>query len=222
MRLKCRLMQVLKVKVQAMKVELKSIVSKKTGNIELADSVFGIVPREDIVARVIKWQLAKRRAGTHKVKSRSEIAKTGAKMFRQKGTGRARHGSGSVVQFRGGGVAHGPVVRDHGHDLPKKVRKLGLRSVLSAKAASGKLLIVDKLQSDGKTASLRAKLYALGVSNALIIGDENLDSQFAQAAANIPLVDVLPSQGINVYDAVRRDMLVMTKEAVNYVEERLK
>ena len=222
MRLKCRLMQVLKMKVQVMKVELKSIVNKKTSNIELADSVFGIVPREDIVARVIKWQLAKRRAGTHKVKSRSEIAKTGAKMFRQKGTGRARHGSGSVVQFRGGGVAHGPVVRDHGHDLPKKVRKLGLRSVLSAKAASGKLLIVDKLQSDGKTASLRAKLHALGVSNALIIGDEKLDNQFAQAAANIPLVDVLPSQGINVYDAVRRDMLVMTKEAVNYVEERLK
>ena len=215
-------MQVLKMKVQMMKVELKSIVNKKTGNIELADSVFGIVPREDIVARVVKWQLAKRRAGTHKVKSRSEIAKTGAKMFRQKGTGRARHGSGSVVQFRGGGVAHGPVVRDHGHDLPKKVRKLGLRSVLSAKAASGKLLIVDKLQSDGKTASLRAKLHALGVSNALIIGDEKLDNQFAQAAANIPLVDVLPSQGINVYDAVRRDMLVMTKEAVNYVEERLK
>ena len=117
---------------------------------------------------------------------------------------------------------HGPVVRDHGHDLPKKVRKLGLRSVLSAKAASGKLLIVDKLQSDGKTASLRAKLHALGVSNALIIGDEKLDNQFAQAAANIPLVDVLPSQGINVYDAVRRDILVMTKEAVNYVEERLK
>ncbi len=209
-------------KVQAMKVELKSIGNKKTGNIELADSVFGIVPREDIVARVIKWQLAKRRAGTHKVKSRSEIAKTGAKMFRQKGTGRARHGAGSVVQFRGGGVVHGPVVRGHGHDLPKKVRKLGLRSVLSAKAASGKLLIVDKLQSDGKTASLRAKLHALGVSNALIIGDDNLDIQFTQAAANIPLVDVLPSQGINVYDAVRRDMLVMTKEAVNYVEERLK
>ena len=209
-------------KVQAMKVELKSIVNKKTGNIELADSVFGIVPREDIIARVIKWQLAKRRAGTHKVKSRSEIAKTGAKMFRQKGTGRARHGPSSVVQFRGGGVVHGPVVRDHGHYLPKKVRKLGLRSVLSAKVASGKLLILDKLQSDGKTASLRAKLYALGVSNALIIGDEKLDNQFAQAAANIPLVDVLPSQGINVYDAVRRDMLVMTKEAVKNVEERLK
>lgn len=205
-----------------MKVELKSIGSKKSGNIELADTVFGITPREDIVARVIKWQLAKRRAGTHKVKSRSEIAKTGAKMFRQKGTGRARHGPASVVQFRGGGVVHGPVVRDHGHDLPKKVRKLGLRSVLSAKAAAGKLIIVDKLQSDGKTASLKSKLNSLGASNALVIGGETLETNFMRAASNIPLVDVLPSQGLNVYDAVRRDMLVMTKEAVSFTEERLK
>ena len=205
-----------------MKVELKSIGSKKSGNIELADSVFGITPREDIVARVIKWQLAKRRAGTHKVKSRSEIAKTGAKMFRQKGTGRARHGPASVVQFRGGGVVHGPVVRDHGHDLPKKVRKLGLRSVLSAKAAAGKLIVVDKLQSDGKTASLKSKLNSLGASNALVIGGETLEINFMRAASNIPLVDVLPSQGLNVYDAVRRDMLVMTKEAVSFTEERLK
>ncbi len=205
-----------------MKVELKSIGSKKSGNIELADTVFGITPREDIVARVIKWQLAKRRAGTHKVKSRSEIAKTGAKMFRQKGTGRARHGPASVVQFRGGSVVHGPVVRDHGHDLPKKVRKLGLRSVLSAKAAAGKLIIVDKLQSDGKTASLKSKLDSLGASNALVIGGETLEINFMRAASNIPLVDVLPSQGLNVYDAVRRDMLVMTKEAVSFTEERLK
>ena len=205
-----------------MKAELKSIANKKTSNIELADSVFGITPREDIIARVVKWQLAKRRAGTHKVKSRSEIAKTGAKMFRQKGTGRARHGAASVVQFRGGGVVHGPVVRDHGHDLPKKVRKLGLRSVLSAKAASGKLIIVDNLESDGKTASLKAKLTGLGVSNALVIGGETLENGFVRAAANIPLIDVLPSQGLNVYDAVRRDVLVMTKDAVDFVEERLK
>ena len=205
-----------------MKAELKSIGNKKTSNIELADSVFGITPREDIIARVVKWQLAKRRAGTHKVKSRSEIAKTGAKMFRQKGTGRARHGAASVVQFRGGGVVHGPVVRDHGHDLPKKVRKLGLRSVLSAKAASGKLIIVDNLESDGKTASLKAKLTGLGVSNALVIGGETLENRFVHAAANIPLIDVLPSQGLNVYDAVRRDVLVMTKDAVDFVEERLK
>ncbi|CAI8300164.1 MAG: 50S ribosomal protein L4 [SAR116 cluster bacterium] len=205
-----------------MKAELKSIGNKKTSNIELADSVFGITPREDIIARVVKWQLAKRRAGTHKVKSRSEIAKTGAKMFRQKGTGRARHGAASVVQFRGGGVVHGPVVRDHGHDLPKKVRKLGLRSVLSAKAASGKLIIVDNLESDGKTASLKAKLTGLGVSNALVIGGETLENGFVRAAANIPLIDVLPSQGLNVYDAVRRDVLVMTKDAVDFIEERLK
>jgi len=205
-----------------MKAELKSIGNKKTSNIELADSIFGITPREDIIARVVKWQLAKRRAGTHKVKSRSEIAKTGAKMFRQKGTGRARHGAASVVQFRGGGVVHGPVVRDHGHDLPKKVRKLGLRSVLSAKAASGKLIIVDNLESDGKTASLKAKLTGLGVSNALVIGGETLENGFVRAAANIPLIDVLPSQGLNVYDAVRRDVLVMTKDAVDFIEERLK
>ncbi|MEK9639489.1 MAG: 50S ribosomal protein L4 [Alphaproteobacteria bacterium] len=205
-----------------MKAELKSIGNKKTSNIELADSIFGITPREDIIARVVKWQLAKRRAGTHKVKSRSEIAKTGAKMFRQKGTGRARHGAASVVQFRGGGVVHGPVVRDHGHDLPKKVRKLGLRSVLSAKAASGKLIIVDNLESDGKTASLKAKLTGLGISNALVIGGETLENGFVRAAANIPLIDVLPSQGLNVYDAVRRDVLVMTKDAVEFIEERLK
>ena len=205
-----------------MKAELKSIGNKKTSNIELADSVFGITPREDIIARVVKWQLAKRRAGTHKVKSRSEIAKTGAKMFRQKGTGRARHGAASVVQFRGGGVVHGPVVRDHGHELPKKVRKLGLRSVLSAKAASGKLIIVDNLESDGKTASLKTKLTGLGVSNALVIGGETLENGFVRAAANIPLIDVLPSQGLNVYDAVRRDVLVMTKDAVDFIEERLK
>ena len=205
-----------------MKAELKSIANKKSGNIELNDSVFGITPREDIIARVIKWQLAKRRAGTHKVKSRSEIAKTGAKMFRQKGTGRARHGAASVVQFRGGGVVHGPVVRNHSHMLPKKVRKLGLRSVLSAKAASGKLVIVDKLESDGKTASLKAKLNGLGVANALVIGGETLENEFVRAAANIPLIDVLPCPGLNVYDAVRRDVLVMTKDAVSFVEERLK
>ena len=205
-----------------MKVELKSIGNKKSGNIELADNIFGINPREDIVARVIKWQLAKRRAGTHKVKSRSEIAKTGAKIFRQKGTGRARHGPASVVQFRGGGVVHGPVVREHGHNLPKKIRKLGLRSVLSAKAATGKLIIVDKLQSDGKTASLKSKLTTLGVSNALVVGGATLEVEFIRAASNIPLIDVLPFQGLNVYDAVRHDMLVITKEAVSFIEERLK
>ncbi len=205
-----------------MQVELKSIANKKSGNIELPDTIFAIKPREDIIARVVKWQLAKRRLGTHKVKSRSEVSKTGAKMFRQKGTGRARHGPASVVQFRGGGVVHGPVVRGHGHDLPKKVRKLGLRSILSAKAAAGKLIIIDKLQSDGKTATLKAKLKSLGASNALVVGGETLETEFVRAASNIPLIDVLPSQGLNVYDVVRRDTLIMTKEAVGFTEERLK
>ena len=205
-----------------MQVELKSIANKKSGNIELPDTIFAIKPREDIIARVVKWQLAKRRLGTHKVKSRSEVSKTGAKMFRQKGTGRARHGPASVVQFRGGGVVHGPVVRSHGHELPKKVRKLGLRSILSAKAAAGKLIIIDKLQSDGRTATLKAKLNSLGASNALVVGGETLETEFVRAASNIPLIDVLPSQGLNVYDVVRRDTLIMTKEAVGFTEERLK
>jgi len=205
-----------------MKAELKSIDNKKAGSIDLSDDVFGIAPREDIIARVVKWQLAKRRAGTHKVKSRSEIARTGAKMFKQKGTGRARHGPGSVVQFRGGGVVHGPTPRDHGHDLPKKVRKLGLRSVLSAKAAAGKLIILDSLASDGKTSSFKATLSGLGAINALLIGGEVLDDGVVRAASNIPLIDVLPSQGLNVYDVVRRDVLIMTKEAVDFIEGRLK
>ena len=162
------------------------------------------------------------RAGTHKVKGRSEIARTGAKMFRQKGTGNARHGPASVVQFRGGGVVHGPVVRDHGFSLPKKVRKLGLKSVISAKAADGKMIIVDALKSAGKTAELRGKLNKLGAENALIIGGAELDEAFVKAASNIPHVDVLPQQGINVYDILRRDVLVLSKDAAAHLEERLK
>ena len=135
-----------------MKIDVKTIDNKAAGGITLADAVFGVAPRADIVARVVKWQLAKRRAGTHKVKSRAEVAITTAKMFKQKGTGRARHGSAAVVQFRGGGVVHGPVVRDHGHALPKKVRQLGLRSALSTKATEGKLLVLDSLTSTGKSA----------------------------------------------------------------------
>ena len=205
-----------------MKVEVKTIDNRKKGDIELSDSIFGIEPRADIVARVVKWQLAKRRAGTHQVKERSDVSKTGAKMFRQKGTGRARAGNGSVSQFRGGGVVHGPVVRDHGHSLPKKVRKLGMRSVLSAKMAAGQLIILDDAKSDGKTAVLRAKLAKLGVTNALVLTGETVDSGFSRAASNIPLVDVLPQQGANVYDMVRRDVLVLSRDAANYLEERLK
>ena len=209
-----------------MKIDVKTIDNKAAGDITLADAVFGVAPRTDIVARVVKWQLAKRRAGTHKVKSRAEVAITTAKMFKQKGTGRARHGSAAVVQFRGGGVVHGPVVRDHGHVLPKKVRQLGLRSALSTKAAEGKLLILDSLASTGKaagkTAKLREQLVKLGVENALIIGGAELDASFVKAARNIPLVDVLPQQGINVYDILRRDVLVLSKDAAAHLEERLK
>jgi len=208
--------------MRLMKVEVKTIDNRKKGDIELSDSIFGIEPRADIVARVVKWQLAKRRAGTHQVKERSDVSKTGAKMFRQKGTGRARAGNGSVSQFRGGGVVHGPVVRDHGHSLPKKVRKLGMRSVLSAKMAAGQLIILDDAKSDGKTAVLRAKLAKLGVTNALVLTGETVDSGFSRAASNIPLVDVLPQQGANVYDMVRRDVLVLSRDAANYLEERLK
>ena len=209
-----------------MKLDVKTLDNKAAGNITLSDEVFGIAMRSDIVARVVKWQLAKRRAGTHKVKSRSEVAMTTAKMFKQKGTGRARHGSAAVVQFRGGGVVHGPVVRDHGHALPKKVRQLGLRCALSSKASKGKLLVIDSLastgKSAGKTAKLRDQLAKLGADNALIVGGAELDSAFVNAARNIPLVDVLPQQGINVYDILRRDVLVLSKDAATYLEERLK
>ena len=209
-----------------MKLDVKTMDNKPAGNMTLADEVFGVALRSDIVARVVKWQLAKRRAGTHKVKSRSEVAMTTAKMFKQKGTGRARHGTAAVVQFRGGGVVHGPVVRDHGHALPKKVRQLGLRSALSSKAAEGKLLVVDDLastgKSAGKTAKLRDQLTKLGANNALIVGGVELDTAFVNAARNIPLVDVLPQQGINVYDILRRDVLVLSKDAAAHLEERLK
>ncbi len=205
-----------------MKINVVALDSKKAGSVDVSDSIFGIEPRADIVARVVKWQLAKRRAGTHKVKGRSEIAKTKAKMYNQKGTGRARHGAASVVQFRGGGVVHGPVVRSHGHSLNKKVRSLGMKSALSAKQAAGKLIVVDSLAADGKTASLKAQLSALGATNALIIGGEKVDEMFGRAAANIAHIDVLPQQGINVYDVIRRDTLVLSKDAVAYLEERLK
>ena len=205
-----------------MKINVVALDSKKAGSINVSDSIFAIEPRADIVARVVKWQLAKRRAGTHKVKGRSEIARTKAKMYNQKGTGRARHGAASVVQFRGGGVVHGPVVRSHGHSLNKKIRNLGLRSALSAKQAAGKIIVLDELKADGKTAALKAQLTKLGAANALIIGGENVDENFGRAAANIAHIDVLPQQGINVYDVIRRDMLVLTKDAVAYLEERLK
>jgi large subunit ribosomal protein L4 len=204
-----------------MKISVKTLENKAAGDVTINDDVFGIDPRNDIMARVVNWQLAKRRAGSHKVKIRSEIARTGAKFGRQKGGGRARHGAASSNIFRGGGVVHGPVVRDHGFSLQKKVRQLGLKSALSTKAREGKLVILDKLSSDGKTATLRTKLAKCGINNALIIGGAEIDEMFSRAASNIPLLDVLPQQGINVYDILRRDTLVLTKDSVAHLEERL-
>ena len=204
-----------------MKLAVKTLENKAAGDISLADDVFGIEPRDDIMARVVKWQLAKRRAGTHKAKIRSEVNLTGAKAIAQKGTGRARRGALSTNIYRGGGVVHGPVVRDHGYQLQKKVRMLGLRSALSVKAKEGKLVVLDALNGDGKTASLKSKLGKLGLDNALIIGGSELDEKFQRAASNIPNVDVLPQQGINVYDILRRDVLVLTKDSAAHLEERL-
>jgi large subunit ribosomal protein L4 len=172
---------------------------------------------------MVNYQLAKRRAGTHKAKSRSEVQGTTKKAYKQKGTGRARHGSLRVVQYRGGGVVFGPVVRDHGHSLTKKVRKLAMKSALSAKQADGKLVILDEVKlGDGKTKGLIEKLGKLGLSNALIVGGAAIDDNFARAARNVAMIDVLPTQGANVYDILRRDTLVLTREAVQTLEARLK
>jgi large subunit ribosomal protein L4 len=205
-----------------MKLSVKSLDAKDVGEIELNDSIFGIEPRRDILARVVNWQLAKRRAGTHKVKLVGDISGTTAKPFRQKGTGRARQGSARAVQFRGGATAHGPVVRSHAHDLPKKVRRLGLKCALSAKQAEGKLIVLDKTDGSGKTKDLIKQFDALGWSSVLVIEGPEVNVSFARAARNIPKVDVLPQHGVNVYDILRRDTLVLTRDAVEHLEARLK
>ena len=206
-----------------MKSKVVTLDNKAAGDIELDDAVFGAEVRKDILARMVNYQLAKRRAGTHKAKTRSDVSGTTRKPFRQKGTGRARQGSIRAAQFRGGGIVFGPVVRDHGHSLTKKVRRLALKSALSAKQADGKLIILDEVKlSEGKTRALLDKLGKLGLSNALIVGGAEIDGNFARAAQNITMIDVLPTQGANVYDILRRDTLVLTREAVETLEARLK
>jgi len=206
-----------------MKCPVTTLDNKASGEIDLDDAIFGLTPRRDLLARMVNWQLAKRRAGTHKVKNRSEIARTGAKIYRQKGTGRARHGAAKVNIFRGGGRAFGPKPRDHAHKLPKKVRRLALCNALSAKAADGKLIVLDAAKlAEGKTAEIARKFGALGWSSVLLIDGATLDEGFARAARNIPGVDVLPQQGANVYDILRRDTLVLTKDAVQALEARLR
>jgi len=205
-----------------MKLNVTTIDGAEAGEIELADAIFGGPVRKDILQRCVVWQLSRRQQGTHKTKGRSEVTATAKKMYAQKGTGRARHGNEAAPQFRGGGKAFGPVVRSHASDLPKKVRKLALRTALSAKAAEGKLIVVDAAAlSEPKTAQLKTNFGKLGISSALVIGGAEIDSNFARAAANIAHVDVLPQQGANVYDILRRDTLVLTKDAVKHLEERL-
>jgi large subunit ribosomal protein L4 len=206
-----------------MELEVKTLDGGSAGTVALADEIFGLEPRADILHRVVRWQLAKRQAGTHHAMTRNEVNRTGKKMYRQKGTGGARHGDKKAPQFRGGGKAFGPVPRSHEHDLPKKVRVLGLKLALSAKAAGASILVIDSASTDvAKTKALREKLTALGLTNALIVDGAEPQEAFRLAARAIPDVDVLPIQGINVYDILRRDTLVLTKAAVSALEERFK
>ncbi len=206
-----------------MELKVMSLDGNASGSVDLPDAIFGLEPRPDILQRCVTWQLAKRRAGTHKVKNRAEIWRTGKKLYRQKGTGSARHGSARVNLFRGGGRSFGPVVRSHAIDLPKKVRALALKHALSAKAKDGGIIVVDKATVEGgKTKTLAANFEKLGLKNVLIIDGAAVDVGFAQAARNIPGVDVLPVQGINVYDILRRRQLVLTKAALEALEARFK
>jgi large subunit ribosomal protein L4 len=206
-----------------MKLQVTSLDNQAVGDIDLADEVFALPVRRDILARMVNWQLAKRRAGTHKTKGISDISGTTKKPWRQKGTGRARQGSLRSPQFRGGAVIFGPVVRSHEFGLQKKVRRLALKTALSAKQAEGKLVVLDKAQADApKTSVLADRFRALGWDSVLIIDGPALDENFARAARNLPKVDVLPQQGANVYDILRRDTLVLTRDAVAALEARLK
>ncbi len=206
-----------------MKLQIFSLENKEVGSIELAEEIFGLPVRRDILARMVNWQLAKRRAGTHKTKGVSDISGTTKKPWRQKGTGRARQGSLRSPQFRGGAVIFGPVVRSHEFGLQKKVRRLALKTALSAKQAEGKLVVLDRAAVEApKTSALAERFRALGWDSVLIIGGAVLDENFARAARNIPKVDVLPQQGANVYDILRRDTLVLTQDAVQALEARLR
>ncbi|MGL4322604.1 MAG: 50S ribosomal protein L4 [Beijerinckiaceae bacterium] len=206
-----------------MKLDVTTFEGKKTGSVELNDAIFGLEPRTDILHRVVRWQMAKRQVGSHKTLGRSDINRTTKKLYKQKGTGGARHGAASAPQFRGGGRAFGPVVRSHAHDLPKKVRALGLKHALSSKAKSASIIVVDDAKvNEPKTKALIATFGKLGLGSVLIIGGAELDLNFTRAARNIPHVDVLPVQGINVYDIMRREKLVLTKAAIDALEARFK
>ncbi len=206
-----------------MKCKIISLDNKEVGDVDLDESVFGLPLRADLLSRMVNWQLAKRRAGTHKTKGVSEVRGTTAKPFRQKGTGRARAGSLRSPQFRGGAVIFGPVVRSHAFKLQKKVRKLALKTALSRKQADGKLVVLDTTKlANPKTKELVQRLEKLGWSSVLVIDGPEVDQNFKRAASNVPGIDVLPQQGINVYDVLRRDTLVLTRQALLHLEERLR
>ncbi|WP_072377410.1 50S ribosomal protein L4 [Hyphomicrobium sp. NDB2Meth4] len=204
-----------------MKADVTTLAASKAGTVELSEAIFGLKPRPDLIQRMVRYQLAKRRAGTHHAQDRSEVNVTGKKMYKQKGTGGARHGDKSVPQWRGGGKAFGPKPRDHAIELPKKVRALALRHALSAKHQAGEVVVLDKAESnDGKTSALRDQFAKLDWTNVLIIDGAELQAEFVRAARNLPNIDVLPVQGINVYDILRRRKLVLTKAAIAALEER--
>ncbi len=206
-----------------MKVDVIKLDGKKAGSVDLDEALFGLEPRADILHRVVRWQRNNAQAGTHKVKTRKEVSYSTKKIYRQKGTGGARHGARSAPIFRGGGVYKGPTPRSHGHELTKKFRKLGLRHALSAKAAEGSLVIIDSAAMDNaKTSALAKQVRELGWKRALIIDGADVDANFAMAARNIDGLDVLPSMGANVYDILKRDTLVLTKAGVEALEARLK
>jgi large subunit ribosomal protein L4 len=207
-----------------MKLDIINLDKKSVGSVDVSDDIFGAEVRGDIMHRVVRWQLAKRQAGTHKTKVVSEVSGTTKKPYKQKGTGSARQGSLRSAQMRGGGVIFGPVVRSHAFSLPKKIRALGLKSALSAKAKDGKLVVIESAAGgkEAKTKTLVAQLKKLGWTSALIVDGAQVDEGFARAARNIPGIDVLPTQGANVYDILRRDTLVLTKAALEKLEERLK
>jgi len=199
-----------------MKLAVLTLSGEETGSVELDHSLFGLDPRVDILHRMVRYQLAKRRAGTAHIQERSTISRTTKKMFKQKGTGRARHGSAKAPQFRGGGKAHGPKTRDFAHDLPKKFRALALKHALSAKAKEGQIVVLDKAEAETpKTKALIGQFGQLGLSNALIIAGADVQDAFRLAARQIPNIDVLPLQGINVYDILRREKLVLTMAALD-------
>ena len=205
-----------------MQVDIKTLDAGSAGTIDLSEAVFGLEPRADILHRMVRYQQLKKMAGTHHAQDRSEVKVTGKKFVRQKGSGGARHANKAAPQFRGGGKAHGPKPRSHAVDLPKKVRALALRHALSAKAKAGELVVIADAQSSGKTKDLVEKLAKLELANALFVDGAELQPEFARAARNIPNIDVLPIQGINVYDILRRHKLVLTKAAVEALEARFK